>query len=625
MLKLFSVLKYIKGYWKYAFLNIVFNILFSIFSVISITLVFPFLKLLNSNDEALLKIFQQAKPEFSLLKITSYILDSFNYQIAGLIFSSGSSSNDIVSGKVKALIFICLVVFIMTFFKNTFRYLAMFFIAPIRIGVVRDLRNKLHHKSLNLPLSYYSNEKKGDLISRITNDVVEIEFGIMTSLEIIFREPLTIIMFLSAMISISPKLTLYVFLLLPIAAIFIILIGKSLKRASQRSKETLGHLFSLLEETLGGIKIIKAFSAENFIQNKFQSINQTYYKQSLNVYRKTDLSSPLTESIVIGVLMIILFLGGKMVIYHEGGLDAETFILYFIAASQIIAPIKQITVAYGFIQKGIASEERIHKILDAPLVIENSTTATSLSSFQKSVEFKNVSFTYRKGDSGYVLKNINLKVEKGKTIALVGQSGSGKTTLADMIPRFYDTDEGELLIDGINIKQLDITSLRQHIGVVAQESILFNDTVYNNIVFGLENKTEKEVMEAAKISNAHEFIQQLPQGYYTNIGDRGGKLSGGQKQRLSIARAVLKNPSILILDEATSALDTESEKLVQEALFNLMKNRTSIVIAHRLSTIANADEIIVMDKGEIIERGSHNQLLALNGTYKKLCDMQSFK
>jgi ATP-binding cassette, subfamily B, bacterial MsbA len=625
MLKLFAVLKYIKGYWNYAFLNIIFNILFSIFSVISITLVFPFLKLLNANYDELVKLYDRPLPHFSILKLTGYLLDSFNYKIAHIIFENGPNENDLASGKIKALIFICILVFVMTFFKNTFRYLAMFFIAPIRIGVVRDLRNKLHEKSLNLPLSYYSDERKGDLISRITNDVVEIEFGIMTSLEIIFREPLTIIMFLFAMIAISPSLTLYVFLLLPIAALIIVVIGKSLKRASQRSKETLGHLFSILDETLGGVKIIKAFTGERFIQQKFESVNQTYYKQALNVYRKTDLSSPLTESIVVGVLMVILFLGGSMVIYGRGGLDAETFILYFAAASQIIPPIKQITVAYGFIQKGIASEERIHKILHASLIIENAKDAKELDQFKNSLEFKNVSFAYRKGDSGYVLKNINLKIEKGKTIALVGQSGSGKTTLADMIPRFYDADNGQVLIDSTDIRHLTIESLRKHIGVVSQESVLFNDSVFNNIAFGLKNVQEKDVIDAARIANAHEFIEKLPQGYQTNIGDRGGKLSGGQKQRLSIARAILKDPSILILDEATSALDTESEKLVQDALYKLMKNRTSIVIAHRLSTIVNADEIVVLNKGEIIERGSHSELLALNGTYKKLCDMQSFK
>ena len=624
-MKLFSVLKYIKGYWNYAFLNIAFNILFSICSVVSITLIFPFLKLLTSGNAELLALYNNPRPAFSIFKISTYIFDEFNYQITSLIFVHGTAPDAILNGKVEALILICIIVFVMTFFKNLFRYLAMFFIAPIRNGVVRDLRNKLHKKSLHLPLSYYSDERKGDLMSRITNDVVEIEFGIMTSLEIIFREPLTILMFLSSMIAISPKLTLYVFMLMPIAAIFIILIGKSLKRASQRSKETLGNLFAIIDETLGGIKIIKAFTGEKFIQQKFESVNQTFYKQSVGVYRRTDLSSPLSESIVVGILMVILFIGGRMVIFKEGGLDAETFILYFVAASQIIPPIKQMTIAYGFIQKGVASEERINRILDAPLVINNSDNPVKIKTFNKKIEFKNVSFAYKKGDSGYVLKSINLVVEKGKTLALVGQSGSGKTTLADMIPRFYDTDSGELLIDDINIREIELTSLRQQIGVVSQESILFNDTVFNNIAFGLPNVSEEDVISAAKIANAHEFIINLSEGYKTNIGDRGSKLSGGQKQRLSIARAILKNPSILILDEATSALDTESEKLVQEALFNLMKNRTSIVIAHRLSTISNADEIIVMNKGEIIERGNHAELLALNGTYKKLCDMQSFK
>lgn len=624
MFKLFAVLKYIKGYWRYAFFNILFNILFSVFSVVSITLVLPFLKLLNSSNEELIKLHAKPAPHFSLFKITSYLFDTFNYRVSQLIFSQGSSDAEIASGKIKALIFICLLVFIMTFLKNTFRYLAMFFIAPIRNGVVRDIRNNLHEKSLHLPLSYYSDQKKGDIISRITNDVVEIEFGIMTSLEVIFREPLTIIMFLSSMIFISPLLTLYVFLLLPIAAIFIIIIGRSLKRASQRSKETLGHLFSILEETLGGIKIIKAFTGENFIQKKFESLNQKYYKQSLSVYRRTDLSSPLTESVVVGVLMIILFLGGSMVINANSDLDAETFILYFIAASQIIPPIKQITVAYSFIQKGVASEERINKILHAPLIIENAAQAVHLNSFNQSIEFNNVSFAYHKGDNGYVLKNINLKIQKGKTIALVGQSGSGKTTLADMIPRFYDTDAGWIAIDNVELKKIDITSLRKHIGVVSQESVLFNDTIFNNIAFGLTNVKKSDVIEAAKVANVHDFIDGLPDGYNTNIGDRGNKLSGGQKQRIAIARAILKDPAILILDEATSALDTESEKLVQEALTNLMKNRTSIVIAHRLSTIANADEIIVMQKGEIIERGNHRELIALNGTYRRLCDMQSF-
>ena len=356
---------------------------------------------------------------------------------------------------------------------------------------------------------------------------------------------------------------------------------------------------------------------------KFESLNQTFFKQSTKVYRKTDLSSPLTEIIVTGILMLVLFLGGKMVFSEE--LSAALFISYFALASQLIPPIKQITNSYNNIQKGIASEERINKILNADSKIFDSENAIELIQFNNTIEYKDLSFSYDQGNNNTVLKNINLCIKKGKTIALVGQSGSGKTTLVDLLCHFYENDEGQLLIDGIDIKNIKIKSLRSHIGVVTQESVLFNDNIMNNIAFGLENVDEKKIIEAAKIANAHGFIQQLPQGYFTNIGDRGGKLSGGQRQRISIARAVLRNPAILILDEATSALDTESEKLVQEALTNLTKNRTSIVIAHRLSTIANADEIIVMHQGEIIERGNHSELLALKGTYKKLCEMQSFK
>lgn len=615
MKKLFSVLKYTKNYKGYLTANVSFNILFAIFNAVSLTLAMPFLKLLFEETNVLETglILLKGKPEFELS--SEYIKDISNYYLAGLIVTQG--------GKAKALIFICVIIFVMTVFKNLFRYLAMFFIAPIRNGVVRDLRNKMYKKAMDLPLSYYSEEKKGDLMSRMTSDVQEIEWSIMQTLEMIFREPLTVVILFSLMLLISAKLTLYIIILLPIAALFIVLLGKSLKNASRKSKETLGGLISVIEETLGSLKVIKAFSAMKPMQKKFEDINQAYYKQSVSVYRKTDLSSPLTETVVTGILMFILFLGGSMV--FNGELRPELFMTYFILASQLIPPIKQLTTSYSNIQKGVASEERIDKILLADNVIVDKPNAKEISDFTKEIEYKDLSFAYHKGDDGYVLRNINLKIEKGKTVALVGQSGSGKTTLADMLPRFYESDKGALLIDGIDIKDLKTESVRKHIGVVTQESVLFNDTVKNNIIFGMQNVTANEVIEAAKIANAHEFIMQLPNGYDTIIGDRGGKLSGGQRQRLSIARAILKNPAILILDEATSALDTESEKLVQEALTNLMKNRTSVVIAHRLSTIANADEIIVMNKGEIIERGDHNQLLALNGTYKKLCDMQSFK
>lgn len=611
MKKLFSVLKYTKNYKGYTALNVIFNILFAVFSASILALIAPFLDLLfKNNDIDNIAIVFKGEPNFSFS--SNYLKDASSYYLAGLI---------ITKGKLGALVLICLFVFVLTFFKNVFRYLAMYFVAPIRNGVVRDLRNKMYKKAMDLPLSYYSEEKKGDLMSRMTTDVQEIEWGIMQTLEMIFREPLTIIILFTLMLLISAKLTLYILVLLPIAAIIIALLGKSLKNASSATKHTLGQLISLIEETLGSLKVIKAFNANHYMNKKFETINQSYYKQSVKVYRKTDVSSPLTEIIVTGILMLVLFLGGKMV--FSGEITGALFLTYFALASQLIPPFKQITQSYNNIQKGIASEERIDKILLADNVIFESANAKELPKFASKIEIKNMSFSYKK-EGAVVLKNINLEIPKGKTIALVGQSGSGKSTLADMLPRFYDIDSGDLLIDGHNIKDLKIEDLRKHIGVVTQESILFNDTISNNISFGLKDKTKEQIMEAAKIANAHEFISQLPNGYDTNIGDRGGKLSGGQKQRLSIARAILKNPEILILDEATSALDTESEKLVQEALTNLMKNRTSLVIAHRLSTIANADEIIVMSQGEIIERGNHQQLIALNGSYKKLCEMQSF-
>lgn len=613
MKKLFSVLSYTKNYKGYTVLNIIFNVLFAVLSAATLALIAPFIDLIfKNNDAGLLIILSNGAPEFSFT--SSYFQNFSNFYLAALIVGKG---------KAQALILICVAVFVLTLFKNICRYLAMFFIAPIRNGVVRDLRNKMYKKSLDLPLSYYSDEKKGDLMSRMTTDVQEIEWSIMQTLEMIFREPLTVIILFGLMLLISARLTVYIILLLPIAALFIAVLGKSLKHSSRKTKETLGHLISVIEETLGSLKVVKAFSAEEPMQKKFEDLNQTFYKQSVSVYRKTDLSSPLTETIVMGILMLILFIGGKMV--FAGDLTPALFITYFGLASQLIPPIKQITTSYNNIQKGVASEERINKILLADNLIVEKPNATQLKPFAHEIEYRNLSFAYHKGDDGYVLKDINLKIPKGKTIALVGQSGSGKTTLADMLPRFYDGDKGELLVDGVNIKDVTIKSLRHVIGVVTQESVLFNDTVANNIAFGLDNVTQEQIIEAAKIANAHGFITSMPQGYNTSVGDRGGKLSGGQKQRISIARAVLKNPDILILDEATSALDTESEKLVQEALSNLMKNRTSIVIAHRLSTIANADEIIVMNKGEIIERGTHQELLALNGTYKKLCDMQSFK
>ncbi len=615
MKKLFSVLKYTKDYKKYTALNILFNVLFSIFSVFSITLAVPFLKLIFESDISYYKdLLNEPLPEFG-----------YNAKYASALGYHKMAEYILLYGKPTVLMWICFTVFVATFLKNTFRYFAMYFLAPIRNGVVKDLRNKMMNKSLELPLSYFSDERKGDMMSRMTTDVIEIEWSIMQTLELIFREPLVIIISLVMLIIISPYLTLYVFLLLPVAGLVVALVSKSLKSRSAKGKEVFGQLFNIMEETLGSLKVIKAFTGERFVQNKFEKVNKEYNKISVSLYRRADLTSPISETVVLGVLMLILFIGGVMVIDKTSALTPESFIGYFAVASQIVPPIKQITIAYNNIQKGLASEERIDKILQAENPIVNKPNATKIDHFDKGIEFNNVSFSYKKGDDGYVLRNISLSIPKGKTIALVGQSGSGKTTLADMIPRFYDTDLGEITIDGIALKDLDIESLRKQIGVVTQESILFNDTIENNIAFGLDSIDRSKVIEAAKVANAHEFILQQPEGYQTNIGDRGGKLSGGQRQRISIARAILKNPPILILDEATSALDTESERLVQDALNNLMKNRTSVVIAHRLSTIINADEIFVINKGELAERGSHKELIEKNGIYKKLFDMQNFK
>ncbi|MCD6018985.1 MAG: hypothetical protein K0S53_2106 [Bacteroidetes bacterium] len=615
MKKLFSVLKYTKDYKKYTALNILFNILFSIFSVFSISLVIPFLDLLfksNLSDYQLIVSKGEPIPGLSMKGIIDWAYYHMSFIIIG-------------QGKAQALILICIVVFIATLLKNMSRYFAMYFLAPIRNGVVKDLRNKMMRKALHLPLSYFSDERKGDMMSRMTTDVIEIEWSIMQSLELIFREPLIIMISLATLIFISPYLTLYVFLLLPVAGLVVALVSKSLKSRSAKGKVVFGQLFNIMEETLGAMKVIKAFTGETFVQNKFEKVNQDYNKISIGLYRRADLTSPISETVVLGVLLLILYIGGTMVFDGTGGLSGAEFIGYFAVASQIVPPIKQITLAYNNLQKGLASEERIEKILYAENPIVNIPDAKKIDHFTNKIEFNDVSFAYHKGDTGYVLKHINLTIPKGKTIALVGQSGSGKTTLADMIPRFYDTDLGEIRIDGVPLKEIEIESLRKQIGVVTQESILFNDTIENNITFGMDTFDKEKVIEAAKVANAHEFILKQPNGYQTNIGDRGGKLSGGQRQRISIARAILKNPPILILDEATSALDTESERLVQDALTNLMKNRTSIVIAHRLSTIANADEIIVMNNGDIIERGNHHELLMLDGFYKKLCDMQSFK
>lgn len=599
-----KVFRNIIPYWRYAILNIGLNIISVIFSLFTLALVVPFLQIL----------FKTQPLVTNLLPFTfsaSVITHNFNYYLSNYIVQDGAS---------KALVFVCILVSIMSLMKNIFNYFASFFMAPIINGVVRDFQSKIYNKILALPLGFFSNERKGDIMARFTSDIQEVKFSIMSSLDMVFRDPLTIIIYLSSLMYMSPKLTMFVLIFLPVTGLIIGSIGKTLKKESMSAQIKMGELLSILEETLSGLRIIKAFNAEKRMNKKFSIINIIYYKIINRVTRKRSLSTPVSEFLGTLAVVIIIWYGGGLVLGNESSLSPSEFITYIIIFSQIITPAKSLSSAYYNIQKGMASIDRIGDVLDAEITIKDTTDALFINEFNKTIEYKNVTFAYK---NDHVLKNINLKIEKGKSIALVGQSGSGKSTIVDLLPRFYDIESGEILIDGINIKDYKIKSLCGLMGIVSQEAILFNDTYFNNIVFGVENATEADVINAAKVANAHEFIINTEKGYYTNIGDRGSKMSGGQRQRISIARAVLKNPPILILDEATSALDTESERLVQDALFKLMKNRTSIIIAHRLSTIKNADEICVLHNGEIVERGTHDELLARNGYYNKLYYLQA--
>lgn len=607
-------MRYVIPYWGYTLLNIAFNILSVAFSLVSFALFIPILQILFNKDQRISLTEPPAIESFTeLLSSTEVLKQQFYYFI-------GQTINQY--GEMRALMYISVIIVVLFFLKNLFRYLAMFFLAPIRNGVVKDLRNDLYYKVLILPLAYYSEQRKGDLIARMTSDVTEVEWSIMSSLEMVFREPITIIAFLAALLYINPMLTGFVLIMLPISGFLIGQIGKSLKRTSDKGQKKMGYLLSLIEETISGLRIIKAFNAIDTSQVNFEKENIQYTRLMIRLYRKRDLASPLSEFLGILVVVVILWFGGKIVLNPNSGLSAEVFLVYIGIFTQLIPPSKAIVQAIYNIQKGAASVQRIQQVLDADEVIIEKPDAMAITEFTAEIEYRNLSFRYEKED---VLRNINLKIPKGKTIALVGASGSGKSTLADLLPRFYDCTEGELLIDGANVRDYRIDHVRGLMGIVTQETILFNDTIFNNIALGMTNVTEQDVINAARIANAHEFIMETPYGYQTIIGDRGTKLSGGQRQRLSIARAVLKNPPIMILDEATSALDTESERLVQEALENLMKNRTSLVIAHRLSTVQFADEIVVLNKGEIAERGTHTALLANNSLYKKLCEMQSFE
>ena len=603
--KYLRILAYVKPYSGYAILNVVFNLLVIVFSLVSFVMLIPFLNLLFGKEALVTE-----NPDLSFNP--EVLMEYLNYVISQIIISQG---------KVQALIFICFFLLGTFFFRNLFRFLAMFYLANVRIGAVKGIRNDIYKKLLILPLSFYSEHKKGDIIARITTDVQEVEYSIMNYLEMIVRDPITIIVYFVTLFFMSPQLTLFVIVLLPVTGYLIGRIGRSLRKESKIGQEKFAGLMATIEETISGLRIIKAFTAIDFSNERFTSSNRSYSKTLLKIYRTRDLSSPLSEFLSSAVIVVVLWFGGRLVLSNDPSITAAVFITYIVIFSQIIPPAKTFATGFYSIQKGMASAERVFEILDASEVIEEKPDAKPIQSFGSKIEYRDVHFKYQ---NEYVLKNINCTISKGKIIAIVGPSGGGKSTFVDMLPRFYDTIKGEILVDGVSLKDYKINDIRSLMGIVTQEAILFNDSVFNNIAFGKENVSEEDVISACKIANAHEFIVKMENSYHSNIGDRGMKLSGGQRQRLSIARAVLRNPPILIMDEATSALDTESERLVQDALANVMSNRTSIVIAHRLSTIIHADEIIVLQKGEIVERGTHHELIEKKGVYRKLHDLQTF-
>jgi len=604
-----KVLQFAKPYKRYAILNIICNIFYALFSTLSFLAFIPMLQVLFQEEDPILE-----KPVW-------------DGNLSGLKDFAGDYANFFLNqrveeyGQISALITICALVVILFFLKNFFNYLAMYFIASLRNGMLKDIRNKIYEKITELPISFFSEKKKGDVISRITSDVQEIQSSFLSMLEMFIKEPLTIIFTLSSMLILSVKLTVFVLIFLPISGLIISSIGKKLKSKSNKAQQENANFLSIVEETLSSLKIIKGFNAERKFRNKFEESTGRLNNILNSLLHRQNLASPMSEFLGVLVITIILWFGGNMVLIDET-MDASTFIGFLVLTYNILTPAKAISKATYSIQKGNASAERIHHIIETETTVKEHVQAIKKEDFEKEISIKNISFGY---EEEYVLKDFSLNVKKGETVALVGQSGSGKSTIANLVTRFYDVNEGSIQVDGVDIKELSKASLRSLTGLVTQDSILFNDTVRNNIALGKDNATEDEIIDALKIANAWEFVSELPKGLDTNVGDGGGKLSGGQQQRLSIARAVLKNPPIMILDEATSALDTESEQLVQKALENMMKNRTSIVIAHRLSTIQNADHIVVMKKGKIIEQGKHHELLAINGAYKGLVDMQSLE
>ncbi len=598
------ILRFAKPYLGYAGLNVLFNILATVFSLFSIGALIPILDMIFGEEI----LADPSTPVYFSLDTAK----EFAYYHIGLWV--------LEVGKLSALAYICVISISAILIKNISTYLALYFIAPLRNGLIHDIRTTVHARCLELPISFFNDKRKGDLLTRMTTDIAEIEYSMLSSLEMIFKEPLNIGLTVTILLWMSPSLTLFVLLVLPISGLIISTIGKSLKRSSSKAQNQLGYLMSLLEESLGGVRIIKAFNAEETVEGKFNRASGSLTKMMDKVHHKRDASSPISETLGVTVVMAIIWFGGKQV--FEGEISSGSLISFIAFFYMLIPSLKKLTTGIFNIQKSNASSERIFEILDTYNPIEEIANPKSLNTFEKEIKFENVSFSYEKGGTK-VLKNINFSIPKGKTVALVGSSGSGKTTISNLLPRFYDSTEGAVSIDGKDIKDLGIKELRSHLGIVSQESILFNDTIRNNIALGDNEASLEAVQNAAKVANAHEFIDKMESGYDQNIGERGNKLSGGQKQRMSIARALLSDPPILILDEATSALDTESEKLVQEALNHLMENRTSLIIAHRLSTIQHADEILVMENGEIVERGRHLELLDKKGTYHKLVKMQS--